>query len=70
MLDTEESRDALSELHDPNVIYCWDMSKYGHKIDNLCRFCFTTKRKAYNIEIKKGRLVTFLFAYTHESRNF
>ena len=34
MLDTEEARDALSELHDPNVIYCWDMSKYGHKIDN------------------------------------
>ena len=26
MLDTEESRDALSELHGPNVIYCWDMT--------------------------------------------
>ena len=34
MLDTEESRDALSELRDPNVIYYWDMSKYGYKIDN------------------------------------
>lgn len=34
MLDTEESRDALSELRGPNVIYCGDMSKYDHKIDN------------------------------------
>ena len=34
MLDTEESRDVLSELHCPNVIYCGDMSKYDHKIDN------------------------------------
>lgn len=34
MLDTEESRDTLSELYGPNVIYCWGMSEYGHKIDN------------------------------------
>lgn len=34
MLDTEESRDTLSELRGSNVIYCWDMNKYGHKIDN------------------------------------
>ena len=34
MLDTEESRDALSELCGSNVIYCWDMSKYSRKIDN------------------------------------
>lgn len=34
MLDTEESRDVLSELCSSNVIYCGDMSKYGHKIDN------------------------------------
>lgn len=34
MIDTEESRDTLSELHGPNVIYCGDMGKYGHKIDN------------------------------------
>ena len=34
MIDTEESRGALSGLRGPNVIYCWDMSKYGHKIDN------------------------------------
>ena len=34
MLDTEESRDTLSELHDPNVIHCWDKSKYGYKIDS------------------------------------
>lgn len=33
MLDTEESRDTLSELRG-HVIYCWDMNKYGHKIDN------------------------------------
>ena len=34
MLDAEEPRDALSELRGLNVIYCGDMSKYGHKIDN------------------------------------
>lgn len=34
MLDTEESRDTLSELYGPNVIYCWGMSEYGYKIDN------------------------------------
>lgn len=34
MLDTEEFRDALSELCSSNVIYYWDMDKYGHKIDN------------------------------------
>lgn len=34
MIDTEESRDTLSELHGLNVIYCQDMGKYGHEIDN------------------------------------
>lgn len=49
MLDTEESRDSLSELCGSDAIYCWDMHKYGRKIDDRCYLWAT----AFDLALKQ-----------------